>query len=340
MNNSFISSCLGCLLLLVLLLLYLAFPPLIIPIILIVAIYIYFASRPNPRETAEHKAHRGPSILREVPPSTSPQPPEALPASNHYIKTKPSISSDPMLDFQHATTAERQRPLRKYTLISILLVLIAGSVGCSSIHDGPQQTNNTPVLHTLPSPTPTATPIPRRVSGHIAISNIATPTPVSGAVAVSNIPFPTPTPTATPDPFVTPTATPVPKPSPTPTATRVPISPEDEARAEAFYENFISISYEASFDMPNEFTESDYPVTATVNGWVTTRTDDNATQFFTKIDMTKPVQRSIEVVSRPATFDMYLHDLDANKWYFLPENSSALDIPMIWNSGVATIGRG
>ena len=231
-----------------------------------------------------------------------------------------------MLHFQHATNAGRQRPLRKYTLISILLVLIAGSFACSSSQDGPQQTNNTPVLRTLPSPTPTATPIPKRVSGHIAISNIATPTPVSGAVAASNIPFPTPTPTATPDPFVTPTATPVLKPSPTPTATSVPISPEDEARIEAFYENFISISYEASFDMPNEFTESDYPVAATVDGWVTTRIDDNASQFVTKIDMTEPIKRSIEVVSRPSTFDMYLHDLDANKWYFLPENSSAVDV--------------
>ena len=159
---------------------------------------------------------------------------------------------------------------------------------------------------------------------------MATPTPVSGAVAASNIPFPTPTPTATPDPFVTPTATPVPKPSPTPTETPVPIptiasSPEDQARIEAFYENFISISYEASFDMPNELTESDYPVTATVNGWIKGRVDDNGAQFFTRIDMTKPVERSIEVVSRPATFDMFLHDLDANKWYFLPENSSAVD---------------
>ena len=235
-----------------------------------------------------------------------------------------------MLHFQHATKAERQRPLRNYTLISILLVLIAGSFACASSQDGPQQTNDTPVLRTLPSSTPTATAIPRRVSGSIAITNIATPTPVSGAIAASNIPFPTPTPTATPDPVVTPTATPVPQPSPTPTATRVPISPEDEARAEAFYEafyeNFISISYEASFDMPNEFTESDYPVTATVDGWVTMRVDDNhGSQFFTRIDMTKPVERSIEIVSRPATFDMYLHDLDANKWYFLPENSSAVD---------------
>lgn len=240
-----------------------------------------------------------------------------------------------MLDFQHTATAERQRTLRKCTLIAILLVLIAGSFACSSSQDGPQQTNDTPVLRTLPSPTPTATPIPRRVSDQIAVSNVATPTPISGAVAASNIPFPTPTPTATPDPFVTPTATPVPKPSPTTTATAVPepspiptitMSPEDEARAEAFFENFISISYEAIFDMPNKFTESDYPVTATVNGWVTTRTDDNASQFFTKIDMTGPIKRSIEVVSRPTTFDMYLHDLDADKWYFLPENSSAVDV--------------
>ena len=78
--------------------------------------------------------------------------------------------------------------------------------------------------------------------------------------------------------------------------------------------------------MPNESTESDYLVTATVDGWVTMRVDDNhGSQFFTRIDMTKPVKRSIEVVSRPATLDMYLHDLDANKWYFLPENSSAVD---------------
>ena len=222
--------------------------------------------------------------------------------------------------------------MRNYTFISILLVLIAGSFACASSQDGPQQTDDASVLRTLPSPTATA--IPRRTSGSIAITNIATATPVSGAVAPSNIPSPTPTATATPEPTATPTATPAPKPLPTPTATVVPepspiptiaVSPEDEERAEAFFENFISISYEASFDMPSEFTEGGYPVTATVDGWVTMRTDDNAPQFFTKVDMTKPVERSIEVISRPATLDMYLHDLDANKWYFLPENSSAVD---------------
>ena len=231
----------------------------------------------------------------------------------------PSISSRPMLHFQRATSAERQIPLRNYALISILLVLIAASFACASSQDGPQQTNDTPVLRTLPSSTPTVTAIPRRSSGSVAVSNVATPTPVSGAVAPSNIPFPPPTPTATPDPVVTPTATPVPIPT-------ITMSSEDEARAEAFFENFISISYEGSFDMPNEFTEGDYPVTATVNGWVTMRVDDNhGSQFFARIDMTKPVERSIEVVSRPSTFDKFIHDLDANKWYFIPENSSAVD---------------
>ena len=43
-------------------------------------------------------------------------------------------------------------------------------------------------------------------------------------------------------------ATVVPKPSPIPT---IAVSPEDEASLEAFYENFLSISYEASFDMPS-----------------------------------------------------------------------------------------
>ena len=78
--------------------------------------------------------------------------------------------------------------------------------------------------------------------------------------------------------------------------------------------------------MPNEFSEGGYAVAATVDGWVTMRVDDNhGGQFFTKIDMTKPVERSIEVVSRPATLNMYLHDLDADKWYFIPENSSSVD---------------
>ncbi len=190
--------------------------------------------------------------------------------------------------------------MRRYTLISILLVLIAGSLACSSSQDGTQQTDDTPVLPTSSSPTPTATAAPS----------------------------------------VAPTATPVPKPSPTPTTTVVPTPPEDEARVEDFLENFISISYEASFDMPNEFTESDYPVSATVDGWMTIRAEGGSSQFFTKIAMTEPIERSIEVVSRPGSFDVYLNDLDANKWYSVPENSSTADsgpledIHHLWSLGM------
>ena len=79
--------------------------------------------------------------------------------------------------------------------------------------------------------------------------------------------------------------------------------------------------------MPSELTEGGYPVAATVNGWLTMRTTDGPTtsQSFMKIDMTKPIKRSIEVVGLPNTLSDYLHDLDANKWYYLPENSSEVD---------------
>ena len=207
--------------------------------------------------------------------------------------------------------------MRQFTLIPILLILVAGSFACAPSQVGPPQADGTPVLRTLPPPDTTATTTSSRVPAHNAISNIATPTPVSGAVAESDTPLPTPTAIA------------IPRPSPTPTATTalVSTSPEDEARFDDFLEDFISISYQASFDMPSEFTEGGYPVAATVNGWVTMgTTDDPTSQFFMKIDMTKPINRSLEVVSRPDTFNMYLHDLDANKWYFLPENSSEVDV--------------
>ena len=129
-------------------------------------------------------------------------------------------------------------------------------------------------------------------------------------------------PTATQYPTATPTTTPVPKLSPTPTAIPVSASPDRDAGAE----NFSGISYVAVFDLPGEFTEGGYPIAATVNGWLTTRPDDNTSQVFTKIDMTRPIERSIKVVSRPNTFNMYLHDLDTNQWYFLPENSAEVDV--------------
>ena len=213
--------------------------------------------------------------------------------------------------------------MRKFTLIIILLVLVAGLFACAPTQGGSPQADDTPALLTLPPPDGTATP----VTGHNSVSNAATPTPASDGVAEADTPPPAPTATTAATPSPTPTATAVPETSPTPTAARVSTSPEDEAGIDDFIENFVSISYEASFDMPSEFAEGGYPVAAAVNGWATMGTkDDPTSQWFMKIEMTKPVTRSIEVVSLPNTFNMYLHDLDANKWYFLPENSSEVDV--------------
>ena len=87
-----------------------------------------------------------------------------------------------------------------------------------------------------------------------------------------------------------------------------------------FMDNFKSISYRATFDMTDDrFTESGYLIAADVEGWVTT---DPESQMFARINMTKPVERSIEVLTH-SSFDVYLNDLDRGKWYFIPENSDA-----------------
>ena len=85
-----------------------------------------------------------------------------------------------------------------------------------------------------------------------------------------------------------------------------------------FMDNFKSISYSATFNMTDvRFTESGHLIAADVEGWVTT---DPEGQMFARISMTKPVERSIEVLTHN-NFDVYLNDLDSGKWYFIPENS-------------------
>ena len=69
--------------------------------------------------------------------------------------------------------------------------------------------------------------------------------------------------------------------------------------------------------MPDRFTESDGPVTANVSGWMMA---NGTSQMFARIEMTEPVERSIEVVILNS-FDIYLKDLDEGRWYFIPENS-------------------
>lgn len=84
-------------------------------------------------------------------------------------------------------------------------------------------------------------------------------------------------------------------------------------------DSFISLSYRATFNMTDDgLTESGYQIIADVEGWVTI---DPESQMFARIDMTKPVERSMEVLTHNS-FDVYLNDLDGDKWYFIPENSN------------------
>ena len=89
-------------------------------------------------------------------------------------------------------------------------------------------------------------------------------------------------------------------------------------------ENFKSISYEASLELPGRFTESDGPVTASASGWMML---NGASQMFARIEMTEPVERSIEVVTLNS-FDIYLKDLNEGRWYFIPENSDTETGPL------------
>ena len=84
-------------------------------------------------------------------------------------------------------------------------------------------------------------------------------------------------------------------------------------------ENFKSISFEASLEMPSLFTESGSLVKANARGWMML---NGASQMFARIEMIEPVERSIEVVTLNS-FDIYLKDLDEGRWYFIPENSDA-----------------
>ena len=193
-------------------------------------------------------------------------------------------------------------------IVCALLILSVGATACWQTND--ELTKASYVASTTtstPHPIPTATSTPRMFDGPTAASNIPFPTAVP-----TSTPTPGPSPTPTPSPIpVTPTTTPTPAPTPT---------DEDLERMSNFTDNFKSISYRATFNMTDDrFTESGYLIAADVEGWVTT---DPESQMFARINMTKPVERSIEVLTH-SSFDVYLNDLDGGKWYFIPENSDA-----------------
>ena len=185
-----------------------------------------------------------------------------------------------------------------------LLILSVGSTACWQTDDEPTKASYVaPSTTNTPHPGPSATSTPR-------VYEIPT--------AASTNPFPTAVPTSAPTPGVSVAPTPsaihlTPAPAPTPTD-------EDLERMSDFMDNLKSITYRATFSMTDDrFTESGYLITADVEGWVTT---DSEIQMFARVNMTRPVERSIEVITHNS-FDIYLNDLDAGKWYFIPENSGA-----------------
>ena len=193
-------------------------------------------------------------------------------------------------------------------IVCTLLILTVGATACWQTGDEPTKTSFVASTATgTPHPIPTATSSPRAFDGPTAASNIPLPKAL-------------PTSTPTPDPSPTPAQSPIPgTPATAPTAAPTPTD-EDLERMSDFMDNFKSISYRATYNMTDEHpTEGGYPIAADVEGWVTA---DSESQIFAQIDMTKPVERSIEVLTHNS-FDAYLHDLDEGKWYFIPENSDA-----------------
>jgi len=199
-----------------------------------------------------------------------------------------------------------------------LLILIIGAAACGPSATEPQQEQMRRHLSTAnPRVVDGPTTEPKiAVSSSIAAPT-ATPGSVPGSTDLAVIPSPTPVAAAAPTKRPEPTATPAPRPTPTPAATSVPVSPEDRERQESFFEDFKSISYEAFLEVPSVFTECGCPVTAYVSGWMAA---GGASQMFAEIEMTEPVERSVEVVTRNS-FDVFLKDLDEGRWYFIPENS-------------------
>ena len=181
-------------------------------------------------------------------------------------------------------------------IVCALLILSVSATACWLTNDEPTKTSYVATTTTsTPHPIPTAT---------------STPRVFDGPSAASNIPFPTAVPTSTP--------TPGPSPTPVPTPTDEDLA--FEVAYEEFLDNFKSISYRATFNMPDDrLTVSGYLIVADVEGWVTI---DPESQEFARINMTKPVERSIEVLSQ-SSFGVYLNDLDEGKWYFISENSDA-----------------
>ena len=238
-------------------------------------------------------------------------------------------------------------------IVGALLILSVCATACWQTNEEPTKVANVvPTTPSTPYPIPTATSTLRVSDGRIAATRssfpteepTSTPTPDPSPTA-SSFPVPT-TPTSAPSalfPTTVPASTPTPGVSPAPTASPMPITSttppapaqtltdEDQEIRSDFLDNFKSISYSATFNLTDDrLTDGGYPIVADVEGWVT------YDQMFARIAMTRPVERSIEVLTHNS-FDVYLNDIERGKWFFIPENSDAgplEDILQLWFWGL------
>ena len=177
--------------------------------------------------------------------------------------------------------------MKNCTVVLFLLVIAVAASACESTNDDPQAAA---ISSPTSAPVPTVTPTP---------SPTNTPTPAPTAT-----PTPAPTSTPTPEPTATATATPLPTPT----------SQDDVAFDLGLTE---SVAYTANLDLSELFTESDGPVSASLTGWMTVGAD---TQVFVQVDMSRPVDKSFEVLLTNS-FDVHLRDIEEDRWFFIPENS-------------------
>lgn len=200
----------------------------------------------------------------------------------------------------------------KYAVITVVLVLVAGASACSGANDDAQDGGVSPVERTLPSSTPSPGP-----------TATLAPEP-------TNTPTAEPTATPTPAPTSTPTAEPIAAPTVAPLPT--PTVQVGVAGAGGFPD---SLAFEADIDLNETITESEWSVTAHFTGWISI----GNSQIFFQVDMSKPVDRSFEILMS-GSFDIHLRDVEEDRWYFIRENSDTGPLEHVIPWAMAFVGFG
>ncbi len=190
-----------------------------------------------------------------------------------------------------------------YAVILVLLVVAAAAAACESTNAGIDESTVDPQVAAMSSPTSATSPT-------------ATPAPTT---------TPTPAPTATPTPKATSTPTPAPTPTVTPVSLPIPTSQSEVSLEPGMIE---SVAYTANLELSDQFTESDWPVSASLTGWMTV---GGNSQVYVQVDMSRPVDKSFEILISNS-FDVHLRDIEEDRWFFIPENSDTGPLEVIFTA--------